>query len=198
MQNKDKRGKGKGKSVRRKAPIKGGSVASDNVVENVSCDAFETLDSQFTNRLSGGASDDIRSQFGAFKVSAGTGGGVKPFWGPSKKPQVAPKPKPKSKGKGRRGRLAGGDSCNAPAPLNVFNAYNLSSANIPKTLPSPNMAGFDASQLRNVAGSVLDALKAEVAMNQNVYDKVAFPTNMSSLQLSQGGGSPCDTGMCGI
>ena len=182
---------------------KGGSLASDNVMGLVDCAATDGLNRHFTNQFSGGSAGV--GGLGSFKVHAASVGGAKgmaPFWGESKRTKsTTPANKKSSTGKRKtakrgKGNMRGGfvaESACDPNPKNAFDAYSLNITTVPRTSPSVNNGFVDYNQ---VTGSVLKALSAEVNMNQNYYNQVVFPTNMSGMELMRGGASP-SCSMCG-
>ena len=146
----------------------GGSTASDNVLYNISCETYRSLDA--TNQLGG-------SMYGNIKVLNVTGGKPKPKTG--RKSQ-----RPVNKNK----VFKGGDDCTSGSSPRIQTTIN------PPSLPaSVNHASIDYS---TVTASVLDALKAEVANASPTYNQTTFPTSMASLKVFSMSGGSVPTCMC--
>jgi hypothetical protein len=86
---------------------------------------------------------------------------------------------------GARKQRGGAACASLEVPQSTLAEYTLRSGNIPTNIANANNASLNYA---GVNGSVLKALQAEVATHQDVFNKVAFPASLKSLNLMQAGG----------
>lgn len=142
---------------------KGGSMASDNVLQNVNCSTFNTIDA--TNMF-GGSSDKIHM-----------GGQINNIFA---KMEVFNKGGAKPTNKRKRTKTQKGGECNHVG--DIFSRYSIGPLTVPSTLPEQNV-------LMNVPANVLTTLAQNTPYLDSSYAAVTYPTYISDsgINLKVGG-----------
>lgn len=148
-------------------PQKGGSLASDNVVNIVDAGTFEVLNKNFTNQLGGG--DDV-------KIYNSMEGGKNV------------RTRRTRRSIGMRRPMRGGNGCGEQIINDVPSNYTVNNGNIPLALP--------AQSLTSTANIVAESLAAQSTTNTNVFNRVFYPDYIGShvqgmQQVAMSGGSGC-------